>query len=138
MDQFIGGIRPGEEAQVQQARVVQRVQTSLERLAALGQDSHFVLPPSLTEVRSDAVASPPLEMKAVPFGPTSAHLDARTSMRSMSPLTLHSRASDLNVFVNHHQLVGERDRPAAGSDPAASAQLYEAFGTGLDVSTIAV
>ena len=50
MDQFIGGIRPGEEAQVQQAKVVQRVQTSLERLAALGQAAHAVLPPNLHEV----------------------------------------------------------------------------------------
>jgi len=50
MDQFVGGIRPGEEAQVQQARVVQRVQASLERLGALGQVSHLVLPPSLHEV----------------------------------------------------------------------------------------
>jgi len=32
-------------------------------------------------------------------------------------------------------MVGEKERPvAAGSDPAAAAQLYEAFGTGLDVS----
>jgi hypothetical protein len=51
MDQFVGGIRPGEDAQVQQARVVQRVQSSLERLAALGQVAHTVLPPSLHEVR---------------------------------------------------------------------------------------
>ena len=33
------------------------------------------------------------------------------------------------------QLVLEKgDRPVAGSDPAVSAQLYENFGTGLDVS----
>lgn len=51
MDQFVGGIRPGEDAQVQQAKVVQRVQSSLERLAALGQVAHTVLPPSLHEVR---------------------------------------------------------------------------------------
>ena len=50
MDQFIGGIRPGEEAQVHQARVVQRVQSSLERLAALGQVAHGVLPPTVHEV----------------------------------------------------------------------------------------
>ena len=54
MDQFVGGIRPGEEAQVQQARVVQRVQASLERLGALGQVSHVVLPPSLHEVCQEA------------------------------------------------------------------------------------
>jgi len=57
IDQFIGGIRPGEEAQVQQARVVQRVQGSLERLAALGQDAHRVLPPSLNEVRCRQTAA---------------------------------------------------------------------------------
>ena len=51
MDHFVGGIRPGEEAQVQQAAVVQRVQTSLERLAALGQVAHVTLPPNLHEVR---------------------------------------------------------------------------------------
>lgn len=33
------------------------------------------------------------------------------------------------------QLVAEKgDRPAAGPDPATSAHIYEAFGTGLDVS----
>ena len=79
MDQFLGGIRPTEEAQVQQARVVQRVQTSLERLASHGQVAHRVLPP--------------------------------------------------NVL---HLLLEKGDRPAAGSDAAASAQLYETFGTGLD------
>ena len=51
MDQFISGIRPGEEAQVQQAKVVQRVQMSLERLAELGQAAHVVLPPNLHEVQ---------------------------------------------------------------------------------------
>lgn len=51
MDQFISGIRPGEEAQVQQAKVVQRVQMRLERLAELGQAAHVVLPPNLHEVK---------------------------------------------------------------------------------------
>ena len=85
MDQFLGGIRPTEEAQVQQARLVQRVQTSLERLASHGQVAHRVLPP--------------------------------------------------NVL---HLLLEKGDRPAAGSDAAASAQLYETFGTGLDADDLQV
>jgi hypothetical protein len=50
MEQIVGGIRPGEEAQVQQAKVVQRIQANLERLAALGQLAHAVLPQSVHEV----------------------------------------------------------------------------------------
>ena len=115
IDQFIGGIRPGEEAQVQQARVVQRVQDSLERLAALGQDAHRVLPPSLNEVRHRQT---PRIVLHLPAGPCAL------------------RPREANGLLNPRQhLVGEKDRPVAvGSEPAAAAQLYEAFGTGLDVS----
>ena len=56
MEQIVGGIQPGEEAQVQQAKVVQRIQANLERLAALGQLAHVVLPQSVHEVSNPVVS----------------------------------------------------------------------------------
>lgn len=61
MEQIVGGIRPGEEAQVQQAKVVQRIQANLERLAALGQLAHAVLPQSVHEVSTPVSEATPMQ-----------------------------------------------------------------------------
>ena len=44
----------------------------------------------------------------------------------------------LLLLIFCQQLAGEKDRPAAGSDPFACAQVYDTFGTGLDVSKTTV